>query len=200
MDFEELKVIWDTQSKQPLYAIDQAALRNRVIRKSRSVKLCLEFFEWSGMLALSGVAIASITEPLFEGHDWHQLFTGTLLLIGAAFIGLNRMQRRKSEMRFDQSLLGILEKSIARLEGHIRRLGSMFYWIGIPYLITIAVSFYFQHSGKPAWFWVAAMLWPFLAYWGVRREIRKGFLPRLRDFKSLRDKLAKPETPVSTES
>jgi len=197
MDFEELKVIWDTQTAKPLYAIDQAALQNRVIRKSQSVKRCLDIFEWSGMLALSGVAIASINEPLLEGHDWHQLIGGPIFLMVAVYVGLQRSQRRKSEMQFDHSLLGILEKAISQLESHVRRLGSIVYWGGIPYLITIAVSFYFQHAGKPVWLWIAAMLWPFFAYWEVRREIRKGFLPQLRDFKSLREKLTASEPSVS---
>lgn len=200
MDFEELKVIWDTQTAEPLYAIDQAALQKRVIRKSQSVKFYVDIFEWSGMLALSGVAIASITEPLFEGHDWHQLITGTIFLTLAGFIGLKRSQRRKSETRFDQSLLGLLEKSISQLENHIRRLASMAYWGGIPYLLTIAVSFYFQHAGKPVWLWIAAMLWPFFAYWEVRREIRKGLLPQLRDFQSLRDTLTQANVAPADET
>ena len=35
MEFEELKKIWDTQNNQPMYAINEEALHNRILTKKR---------------------------------------------------------------------------------------------------------------------------------------------------------------------
>lgn len=200
MDFEELKVIWDSQQAQPLYAFDQAALQKRVIQKSRTVKRCLDIFEWSGILACAGLGLASISEPLLEGHDTHQFITGTILLMVALYLGWKRSQRQKNEMQFGQSLRGTLDKAISQVEYQIRGLRAMIYWGGIPFVVVVAVSFYFQHAGRPAWLWIVAFVWPFFAYLQVQREIRKKYLPQLRDFKSLRDKLTRSEHSIGTEA
>ena len=193
MNVDDLKVIWDSQNKEPLYAIDQKALRKRVLGKSLSANRRLNLYEWTGILTFACVGVASIAEPLIAGRDWHQLISGSTFLMVSAYLGLKRHQRRKRDTQCGESLREILDTSIATVEHHIRALKSMVYWGGIPFVGAVAISFYFQHAGKPAWLWILAFVWPFFAFWEVRREIHHRHLPQLRDFQSLRDKLADSE-------
>ena len=45
MEFDEMKVIWDSQNNEKLYAINESTLFEQIKRKGRSVARMLNFFD-----------------------------------------------------------------------------------------------------------------------------------------------------------
>lgn len=189
MEFDDLKVIWDTQNDRPLYVIDQAALHTIVRKRGRVVERRVNIFEIATILIMLGMCIATAGEPILYGHDYHQFVVAALYLMVAVYLFDGRRQRLKRDVAFDHSLLGDLDKAIAQIDYQITRLRSFLWWFIVPVGIGLGISFVVLYDTKPVWIWPLVVLSVLFAWWTMRRDLRVHHLPKKRELESLRDKL-----------
>jgi len=45
MEFEEMQVIWDSQTEQPMYALDVDAMHRKIKRKARKIERSINLNE-----------------------------------------------------------------------------------------------------------------------------------------------------------
>ena len=140
------------------------------------------------------MGIASAGEPLLYGHDYHQLPGAALCLLVGGYLLRGRLRRRRSDALFEDSLLGDLDKAIARIDYQIARLRSFLWWFIIPMGIGSAISFAVLYDSKPVWIWPLTVLAMLVAWGSMRRDLYRHALPKKRELESLREKLvADPE-------
>ena len=137
MNFEDLKVIWDTQNEEPLYAIDHSGLQKQVTESSDAFNRSIFWRDVrevgiglvSGFLVILFVIQALLSEENFLSVVFHYQLTGwdigllflsgCLLLFGAAFRFVGRKRQEKYEQQFDHSLMGDLKRAIAQVDYQI---------------------------------------------------------------------------------
>ena len=187
MDFEELKVIW--KNDEPLYAINREALHARVRNQGQVISKCVNAVEVIMLATFFILAIVVGSEPLLEGHDWHQLLDAIVYLIVAAYLSAGFLQRRRRERQFDPSLRGDLDKAISQLDHHIQRWRSLQWWCLLPLTITTFVHFLLKYDSKPPWIWLMVVGGLSVTFIACRWEVRQKLLPKKRDLESLRDLL-----------
>lgn len=192
MNFEEMQALWAAQPGESLFAIDDAALRAAIQRKSRAARSLLGLFEWFmvGLNLLSGLWLIASLPPDAPGY---------LLILPATFIAFSlyslsrSLQRQSAEARFSASLLGQLERAIAQLDTLIAQGRALTLRYTLPLALMIALTGFFTH--KLGFALLFGLLLLPASYFGTRWEIRKWYLPKRRALESLRETLLARETP-----
>lgn len=123
MEFEEMKKVWSTQNNEPLYVINEDALRKTIVTKKDKTLMRTNISE---LLSI----IVNIAVGIFF------LFTGPVALaIWMIIVGLicfvGRVRRKSGEKQFDRTMLGDLDHAVSVANYQVRFSGLM-RWNIIP--------------------------------------------------------------------
>ncbi|HEY5367473.1 MAG TPA: hypothetical protein VIJ75_00655 [Hanamia sp.] len=149
MEFNEMKKLWDSQNNEPLYAINEKALHNRILSKKKtgyhitntSELLLIIVNAGAGLLVLGiNISTPGVNIFLYLGGAW--------MLLSALFILVSRIRRIKSSHQFDRSILGDLSQAIS-LAAYQVRLSQVGRWNILPIGVFSLLALW--ESGKPAW-------------------------------------------------
>lgn len=221
MEFEDMKVIWNSQHDAPLYAIDRAALHAGVRRKSRAFmrRVFWRDLREIGIAALAGSGILVFGGMLAFGQPdrWRRLsgldvavsrwdaaallVVSALWLFFAAYQLVSRTRQQRRERRFEPSLRGDLDRTISQADYRIRMATSVVWWGLLPVwlatVLFVRVLFNLVPT-PPAVLVLAAFVVPVCLALDVvvkRRPIRHELVPLKREFESLRRTLTESERP-----
>ena len=219
MEFEEMKMIWDSQNHEPLYAMNEAALHRVVHRRLQDWQRCLSrsfAAEISVGLLCSAVMLAYAGVLTFGDPTWLVTRRGTsvtvspwdiaaLLTAGAiwiyysAYMMMVRTRQLRREEAFESTLRGDIERALAYLDFQVDTARNIVWWGILPAwaAATLWVLALFHLKGAPPW---AYLLVGFIALFafvavvvGKQRSITHKFAPRRRELEALRAKLADPQ-------
>lgn len=116
MDFEEMKKIWDTQNNQPLYAIDEEALHNRVKAKKNSTKRTTNKIELILIAAnFFGGGLVVISRLIKDNATLVSMAMGAMMLITGVYLVFLRARRIKRDQQVDTSVLGDLDNALQNI-------------------------------------------------------------------------------------
>jgi hypothetical protein len=219
MEFSELKMIWDSQNQEPLYAMNEAALQGIVQRKNqewnRRLSCCFAAEITIGlicgglMLAGAGMAIFADTAWL-AALSWIKvapsrwdglalLAAGGIWFYYSAYMFLARKRQQQRVEVFDSTLRGDLDRALAETDFRIAHARSIVWWGLVPVWVATSLwlAVFYHLWAMPAWSYVfigATMLGSFVVVVsGKQKSITNRFEPRRRELESLRAKLADPQ-------
>jgi hypothetical protein len=196
MGFDELQSIWDSQ-KLPDGSFDQPGLLNTIRDRDRQFNRMVNVTDFLMTATLLFVACMLMRDPLLEGHDRVLLIPGIACLIGAGFVWKMRMDRKKREVNFDNSLLGLIEKSIDAIDSRISLMKKFLWWFAVPNCLGLVIALFIIDVSKlyllcfvfiPAF--VVAMA---VAFGSIRHEIRTALHPERKRLEELKIKLGKED-------
>ena len=192
MEFEEMQTIWDSQNSEKLYVINEATLFKNIKRKGRSVNHLLIAVQLVliGTNLIAGIAL--IIDGVQDDAAWGQYLLGAVYLAYCVYAIFRWIYRYRDEKRFEETMLGELDRAIWRVNYLIKQGRDLITWYLIPLILVGTVFLIFDRSS----IWWIGMLWLSLpvAYYGGRWEIDKWYMPKKRDLESLRETLlAEPE-------
>ena len=219
MEFSEMKIIWDSQNQEPLYAMNEAALHSIVQRKNQEWNRCLaRCFAleigvglFCALLMLVYAAVLAFGDQSWLIKPWGNRIPPTnwhyLGLLAASAIWLYyaaymyRSQRRQQQRveRFDFSLRGDLDRALSQTEFQITMLrdnawrGLAPVWVAAT--LWMVVLFHLKGAGLLGYLLMLAVALASLVVvlWRKERLIKERFVPRRREIESLRAKLADPQ-------
>lgn len=150
MEFEELQKIWDTQNNEPLYAINEKALHNRILSKK---KQGLHITNTSELLSIivnagAGCFIFGVNFFKHSGNIFMYLLSAWMIVC-ALYLLVSRLHRIKANQKFDRSISGDLNHAISVATYQVR-LSQMMRWNLLPVGTLIVLGVW--GSGK---FWLA---------------------------------------------
>tara|TARA_R110002111_G_scaffold6312_1_gene27805 strand:+ start:179 stop:766 length:588 start_codon:yes stop_codon:yes gene_type:complete len=193
MKFEDMQVVWNSQTERPAFQFDESALIDSITQRHRSFVRLVGFFDWAMMLCLLFVGVMCLRDPLLQGHDLFLVLPAIGCLIGAMFVWKGRKARLGRAGQYEDSLLGLVEKSIAQIDAHVSRLRTMHWWCILPLTFTLLVGFSLvDDDRRHLFYFVFAPLFAIcigLSYWGMQREVRCDLLPKRADLELLREKI-----------
>ena len=149
MEFEEMKKIWDSQNNEPLYAINEEALHNRILSKKKtgyhitnvSELLLIIVNATAGLFVLS----VNLSKP---GVNMYMYLLATWMLFSALYMLVSRIRRINGSQRFDRSMLGDLSNAISIATYQVR-LSQVGRWNILPIGVLCLLALW--DSGKPIW-------------------------------------------------
>lgn len=191
MEFDEMKVIWDSQNEEKLYAINEQALYAQIQRKGKSVRRLLQRFElvMVGVNTLVGIVlfgVAWINESPFYAY-----LLALAYLVYAVVAWVWRRSRRQQDVRFDSTMLGELDKAIWQVNYMIKRNYELMLWYLIP--LTLVMIAYLLYEGMPLLALAIGVVMGLSGFVTDRWEIKRDLLPKKESLESLRTTLTAAE-------
>lgn len=222
MDFEEMKVVWDSQTNEPLYAVNEAVLHQSVRRKSRALTRRIFWREAReisiGLISAAGFLLFGWALLVWDEQRWIRALGGeadvarwhALLMLTASalflhyalyhFIGRKRQERRSRQ--FESSLRGDIDRTLAEADYRIRMAQNAVWWGLIPLAVATGMALLVVATITPTppavWLLIPAVMIPafVLDLRCKRRPIRNELLPLKQEFEVLRAKLLEAEQPA----
>lgn len=188
MEFEQMQKIWDQQSNQVVYGIDENSLFESVIKKHQNIKKLINCFEWTAILTFFGLAGLAVIEGMIQA-EYYQLPLGVLFVGLAAYIMKDRQRRLSKDIREVKDIHTSLTNSIVSLTHQINRQRNIIWWFFGP-LCLVAV--YQGVFGDKAWWAIGVAIVAMLAiYWATQKEIRCKLIPRKKELEALKQLVEK---------
>jgi hypothetical protein len=186
MEFDEMKKIWDTQNNEPLYAINEKALHNRILSKKRKTNRITNITELLTIIVnlVSGISIIGLN--FFNEKPSMSLYVLSVwMILTAVFFFLGRIRRTQRDLHFDRTVRGDLDYSISVATYQVR-ISQLMRWNILPTGIILLVSVW--ERGKSIWIAVGLFIFLVLTSYasGWEHRIYKG---RKRELEILRNKL-----------
>lgn len=191
MEFEEMKVIWDSQNNEPLYAIDQDALHKKIQSKGEKVNRTLNIVDWVMMGVNLFVGIFLIAINIANDSDPFDFLLPILYLFFFGIVIYRRFNRRQESVKFEPTIRGDLDHAIWQTDYLIRQGRSILVWYLFPLMAVASVTLVLNSD----WIWalgLIAVVLP-LSYFGSRWEINKFYMPKKRELEALRETLIDAE-------
>lgn len=187
MEFDEMKKIWDTQSNQAMYAIDESALHDRVINKRNKAARIASRSEKIMIKALLFGATVIVSASVYKAdYELIPLVLAAVMLGTAVFIFLRRQKRLNMQNTFDNSILGDIDLAIANAEYQVR-LSSM--GKGLYFIVAI-LSVASVVDTLDEWYKGAFLsIFFIVGYFGARWEHNTFYVTQKRNLESMREKL-----------
>ena len=205
MNFENLKVIWDSQADAPMYAVNEeglhAVLRQNTAHFTRRMRRQRLQTYLASLMVIGPISFLLIVHfgwlnPLATTWDVLALFMAAaawLYFGGRVFVGRKRQAER--ERHFTSSLLYEIDRDIAQVTYQIDARKQVILSFIPPHvgsLLLVSVAF---RVASFAWWAIVPVLVVLLVNLVLESRSERGLvdrelIPRQRELKLLRDKLA----------
>ena len=215
MEFEEMKLIWDSQNNEPLYAMNEGALHRVVQRRLTNWQTCLSrsfAVEIAVGLACGVLMLVYAAVLVFGDPAWVIRRSGGQIVVSpwdlaaliaasaiwfyyGVFMMMARVRQMRREEAFDSTLRGDIERALAHVDFQITTARNIVWWGIIPAWVAalLFVVALFHLKSSPLWVYLLIGGIALVAFVGVvvskHRSITNKFEPRRRELKSLRAKL-----------
>jgi len=193
MEFDEMKIIWDSQKNEPMYAIDHPTLLKRVRNKADCIAREVNIEEWS-IVAVALLVSGVFAYGAYANEGKQYAFISAAVFAGVAVYQLaTRARRRRNEVNYDESVLGNIDRALARMDYLIRRSRTFIWWFLAPALFVLVLGQWFRGGDDWIETAVAVFLCLPLSYAVARWGLRKRLLPRRKQLQRMRALLTESE-------
>ena len=186
MEFEEMKTIWDTQNRKPLYVINEQALHNRILSKKKTASHITNISELLCIIAMGSTGCFVLGVNLFKQSQSIAMYGLAAWMLSCALYSLvSRVRRIRGNGRFDRSMRGDLQHALAVATYQVR-FSQLMRWNILPIGILTLLSVW--ESEKSGWIALGILFFFALSYYagGWEHNIYKA---RKRELEGLQDKL-----------
>lgn len=190
MEFDELKKIWDSQTKEPLWVINENALHKRIQAKKGQAQHITTISELLLIFVNMGMGGIVLGLTIFKGsHNLFMYLMGGWMLATALYVLASRIRRLQGENTFDRSMLGELNHALSMASYQVGLSGLM-RWNILPIGVLCLLSIW--EGGKSVWLLVCLLIFFVLVYFasGWEHRIYKG---KKRELEGLQKKLQEEE-------
>lgn len=188
MEFTEMKIIWDSQNEEKLYAINESALYAQIKRKGKSVGRLLRRFEVVIIGANVLAAVMLLVTALLNDSDAFYHLTPMVYLAYALVALVWRRNRRQKDAHFMPTMLGELDKAIWQINYLIRRSRELIFIYMLPLALLFGAKL--LYDGQPLFALAMLIVMGGAGFLTDRWEIRRCYLPQKQSLESLRAMLA----------
>lgn len=212
MEFEDMKIVWDSQNEEPLYAVNEDGLQAMLRKKAQAFKRLVFWQEaqtyGSSIFVVIVISIALIgyfTGMLdkLKGVDM-QVWDAAALFVGVGCwmqFGLNvyigRRKQKESESRFSETLRDEIDRDLERVDFEIATRKNLVRGFVPPYAGSFLFNWVIFRASGVEWVTiplVGVMVCAFLFELNSqRRLVRNKLIPRKEELESLREKLVRAE-------
>lgn len=186
MEFDEIKKIWDSQSNQPLYVINEKALHNRILSKKNQARHITNISELLSIIVNIGAGTFILGMNFFKQSGDIFMYLLSAWMFGCAlYLLVSRIRRIKGDYRFDRSMRGDLDHAISIATYQVR-LSQIMRWNILPVGALILLGIW--EGGKSVWIAVGILIFFVLVHYASGWE-HSIYRTRRRELEVLKNKL-----------
>jgi glucose dehydrogenase len=189
MNFSEMKLIWDSQENQHLFAFDQDALRRLIESDARAALRDLSSIELCAIVMLCVLGTAALWDTFFNGQEYFQLIGVAIDFLAAGWLLWRRRVREAALASHPSTLVGILDAAMTRVRTAISRSRDLAICFGLfaVYGLIIRIVIYGWPGSEVKT--LVTMIGLVLVSLSVMASERSTHRPRLKRFESLRERI-----------
>ncbi|MEP1097165.1 MAG: hypothetical protein ABJG78_18770 [Cyclobacteriaceae bacterium] len=187
MEFEEMQKVWNKQSNEILYVINEDALHRRVKAKKKKANRIVDITEKGLMIVNTITAGILVADAIIDKEGFWDYGGALAMLFTVGYLLVIRRKRQKSENKFDRSMLGELDHAISSTQSTISIASTMIWWYFTPIAVFTISKMIFKGASVESWLLISGAF--VLAYFLVNWEKSHCHEPRKRHLESLRQKL-----------
>ena len=139
MEFDDMQVIWNSESQEKLFAINETALYSYIKRRGKAVNRVLQRFELIMFGANLIVSIVLLVDGIQDNHQSYEYILPALYFAFSIYSLVRGFARRKEEVHFEQTMVGELDKAIWRIDYLIAQSRSILLWYLLPLIVVFSV-------------------------------------------------------------
>ncbi|GAB4035710.1 hypothetical protein [Spirosoma jeollabukense] len=186
MEFDELQKIWDSQTHESRWVINETALHKRILVKKEKVSHIANFSELLLVAVNMGAGSLVLGLNYFNPPTNLSLYLMSAWMLGTAlYVLVSRIRRLKSGDTFDRSLLGELNHAISMATYQVR-LSQLMRWNIVPIGLLSLLGFW--ESGKSVWLSLCLLIFFGITYFASGWEHRL-YSVKKRELEALKVKL-----------
>ena len=185
MEFEDMKKIWDSQSHDRLYAINEQALHNRVLSKKRSALRIVNTSEVLIIITYLVTGSFVMSTTLTGGLNISLLVLSFWMIAIASYMGIFRIKRMRTNNQFDRTMLGDLSHALSAATYQVK-LSRLLRWNILPMAVLILLAFW--EGNKSLWIALGTLAFVALAFYFSGWE-HSFYERRKKELESLHEKL-----------
>jgi hypothetical protein len=186
MEFEEMQRVWDSQTNQPLYAINETALHNRIISKKEKARHITNISELLVIIVNAGMGSFILALNFFKQSTNIFLYLMAIWMFGSAlYLLVSRIRRISGGKRFDRSMRGDLDHAVSVATYQVR-LSLLMRWNILPMGILVLLSVW--EGNKSVWIIVLILAFFAIVHFASAWE-HNIYRSRKRELEALRNKL-----------
>jgi len=187
MEFEEMQKVWDKQSNEMLFVINEGALHKCVKAKKRQANRTVNVTE-IGLMIVNTITVGILVADAIIDKEGFWDYGGALaMMLTVGYLLVIRTKRQKSENRFDRSMLGELDHAISSTQSTISIASTMIWWYFTPIAVFTISKMIFKGASVESWLLISGAF--VLAYFLVNWEKSHCHEPRKKHLEALREKL-----------
>lgn len=189
MNFEEMRIIWDTQKGENLYAIDEKALRQLVEKDSFAIARDLKGLELGAIVVLCSLGVVTLIDTFFNGNEYFQLASVAMEFVVAGCLWLRRRGRESRLLVAPTNLLSHIDTAMRRAQATIHRGRDMalFFALFVLYGVGVRLIIYGWRGSEIKL--VLGLVGVILLWVTFKLSEVKTHVPRLNNLKALRKAL-----------
>lgn len=185
-----MKILWDTQNEEKLYAINERALHAQIQQRGQSVNRTLWRTEWIWVgVNLFTAIILTVSAYINDQTLLFYAISLPYLAYALLFVVLRRRRQRRDQ-QFAPTMLGDLDRALWQLNYIVDQTRSMQLWYSLP--LTIVLASFLVLIGQWPWALALAVVMGGSSYLSTQWEINRSYLPQIRSLEALRAKLVAP--------
>ncbi|EGF25301.1 hypothetical protein [Rhodopirellula baltica] len=196
MNFDEIQSIWNSQATTK-ETVERESILLAVVEKEQSLRRITTITDGIMIATLLFVAAMFFRDPVLQGHDLILILPGTVCLVAAGWLLKWRMDRQRRHLGFEQSLLGLIDKSIDGLDDRIAHMRNFVWWFAVPNALGLVIALFIIDPARRHLLYLvfgpAFAICMGLAIWQINREIRSRLLPEKQRFQELRTQFTKEQ-------
>ena len=148
MEFEQLQKIWDAQTNQPLYAINEKAMYNIILSKKKKTHHITNISELLLIFVNIGSGIFILGVNYFKQGNIFLYLLSAWMFGSALYTLVNRIQRKKTGSQFERSMHGDLNHAISVATYQVR-ISQIMRWNILPIAVLCILGVW--GGGKSIW-------------------------------------------------
>lgn len=184
---KDMKVIWDSQNEEKLYAVNEDTFYNQIKRKGKSVNRLLQRFEILMIGVNIVVAIVLIATEFPHDGDLYGYLLPNIYIAYAVLAVILQQTRRRKDVFFEKTITGELDKAIWQITYLIERSRELMWWYLLPLTILTAGEIFYD--GQPLTAFAIVLAMGGVGVLAARWKVKKKYLPKKQSLESLRTTL-----------
>ncbi len=212
MEFEDMKVIWDSQNDEPLYAVNEDGLQAMLRKKAQAFKRLVFWQEAQTygsslfVVIIISMALIGYFTGVLESLQGVQLGTwdAVALFVGVtcwAQFGLNvyigRSKQKERESQFSETLRDEIDRDIERVDFEIAARKHLVRGFVPPYAGAFLFNWVIFRASGVEWMMIPMVVFMIGAFLfelsSQRRLVANKLIPRKEELETLRNKLIQSE-------
>ncbi|MCR9211821.1 hypothetical protein [Rhodopirellula bahusiensis] len=192
MNFDEIQLIWNSQAATK-ESLERESILLAVVEKEQSLRRLTAITDGVMIATLLFVAVMFFRDPVLQGHDLVLILPGIVCLAAAGWLFKWRRDRQHRHLGFEQSLRGLIDKSIDGLDDRISQMRNFVWWFAVPNVLGLIIALFIIDPARRYLLYLvfgpAFAICMGLAIWQINREIRSRLLPEKQRFEQLRTQM-----------